>query len=137
LTHTSWRGWREQHPDTTVLSTSTGYNRGYTKSPYAGYEKSNQVFFPVTASSQQFDNKEWVLGVNIGETYKAYPFSELKKSSGFVNDVLSGRQVRIVYDRKNASATIIDEQGKEIPAVMSFWFAWYAFYPDTEVYLSP
>jgi len=30
-------------------------------------------------------------------------------------------------------ARAIDRHGKEIPTVIVYWFAWYAFHPDTEV----
>jgi hypothetical protein len=137
LTHTSWLDWKNQHPDSLVLSTNTGYSRDYSKSPYGGYEKSNKIFFPVSASDQRFHNKEWVLGVNIGETYKAYPFSELKKVTSPVKDKIAGQQIEVIFDRENSSARALDEQGREIPTVMAYWFAWYAFHPDTKVFQAP
>jgi len=137
LIHTSWEGWREQHPESVVLSTNTGYSRDYTKSPYGGYEKSNEIFFPVSASDQRFHNKEWVLGVNIGETFKAYPFSELGKIASPVIDSISGHRVEVIFDRENKSAIVRDEKGREMPSIMSYWFAWYAFHPDTEVFQAP
>jgi len=137
LTHTSWQDWITRHPDSLVLSTNTGYKRDYSKSPYGGYEKSNQIFFPVSASNKRFHKKEWVLGINIGKTFKAYPFSELAKTSGRIEEDISGQVITILFDRKNSSASARDEQGKEIPTVMSFWFAWYAFHPDTKIFLAP
>jgi hypothetical protein len=137
LTHTSWLDWKDQHPDSLVLSTNTGYTRDYSKSPYGGYEKSNKIFFPVSASDQRFHNKEWVLGVNIGEIYKAYPFSELEKTTSPVKDKISGELIEVIFDRENSSARALDEQGREIPTVMAYWFAWYAFHPDTKVFQAP
>ncbi len=137
LTHTSWRDWKTQHPDSSVLTTDTGYARDYTKSPYSGYEKSSEIFFPVSSSDQRFHKKEWVLGINIGNTYKAYPFSELAKTASSIKDKVSGQWVEIIYDRENNSASAKDEQGRFIPTIMSYWFAWYAFHPDTDVYQAP
>jgi len=134
LTHTSWQYWQTKYPDSLVLSTNTGYTRDYSKSPYVGYEKSNKIFFPVSSSDQRFHNKEWVLGVNIGESFKAYPFSELKKTTSPVIDSISGHRVEVFFDRENSSASARDEQGREMPTVMAYWFAWYAFHPDTEVF---
>ena len=134
LTHTSWQDWQTQHPDSLVLSTNTGYTRDYSKSPYGGYEKRNEIFFPVSASDQRFHNKEWVLGVNIGESFKAYPFSELEKTTSPVIDSISGHRVEVFFDRENSSASARDEQGREMPTLMAYWFAWYAFHPDTEVF---
>jgi hypothetical protein len=28
----------------------------------------------------------------------------------------------------------MDADGRQIPAVTAFWFAWYAFHPDTEIF---
>jgi len=134
LTHTSWQDWKTQYPDSSVLSTNTGYKRDYTKSPYDGYEKSNQIFFPVSASDQRFHNKEWVLGVKIGGIYKAYPFSELEKTTGPVKDNISGQLIEVIFDSENNTARALDEQGRDINTVMSYWFAWVAFHPDTEVF---
>jgi len=39
-----------------------------------------------------------------------------------------------VYDRTNETARIIAESGDELPTLMAFWFAWYAFHPDSEIY---
>jgi hypothetical protein len=137
LTHTSWQDWKTQYPDSRVLSTNTGFKRDYSKSPYGGYEKSNQIFFPVSASDQRFHNKEWVLGVNIGGIYKAYPFSELEKTTHPVKEYVSGQLIEVIFDRENKTARVLDEQGRDINSVMAYWFAWYAFHPDTEVFQAP
>ena len=42
--------------------------------------------------------------------------------------------VRIEFDPGNRTGRILDADGKEIPTTIAFWFAWYAFFPDTEVY---
>ncbi len=35
--NTTWRAWREEHPDTQLLSFVTGYPRDYKVDPYAAY----------------------------------------------------------------------------------------------------
>ncbi|SMN16143.1 hypothetical protein CRYPA_24 [uncultured Candidatus Thioglobus sp.] len=45
-THTTWGGWKEQHSDTLVLSTDTGYSRDYTRNPYGNYGASRTLYFP-------------------------------------------------------------------------------------------
>lgn len=32
------------------------------------------------------------------------------------------------------ASVVTDADGKEIPSVRAFWFAWFAFYPDTEIF---
>lgn len=133
--NTTWGNWNEKYPNSLVLSYDTGFIRDYDKNPYPNYESSTSVFFPVSDRNPLFHPKENVLGVEIDGKYKAYPFSELEKSkAGVVNDTFQGQALRIVYDAKHKSAEVFDDSGKPVPAITNFWFAWYAFHPDTEVY---
>lgn len=134
MAHTTWRDWREHHPDTIVLSNQTGYSRDYSHSPYAGYELSNRVWFPVKNKSQKYHPKELIIGVNVDGNIKAYPFTELSKGPNKITDTLGQTDLRIEFDSGNRTGRILDMDGNEIPSTIAFWFAWYAFFPDTEVY---
>lgn len=134
IDHTRWSDWRQRHPDTLVLSTETGYQRDYSRSPYLDYESSRKLWFPVPAQDDRYHPKEQVLGVEVDGSFKAYPFVELEKSAGDVHDTLSGREIIVTYDRRNRAATAAFVDGDRLPAVTAFWFAWYAFHPDTGVY---
>jgi len=133
-THTSWEDWLARHPGTLVLSEDTGFVRHYSRDPYVGYDANPVILFPVANSSSRFDTKEVVLGLELDGRYKAYPFSELAKTEGEIVDKLGGREVRIVYDPKHRTAHVRDMAGKELPSLMTYWFAWYAFYPQGEVF---
>ncbi|MDX2458137.1 MAG: DUF3179 domain-containing protein [Gammaproteobacteria bacterium] len=132
--HTQWADWKQRYPATRVLSTETGYRRDYTKSPYQGYEKTADLFFPVRARDDRYHPKESVLGVEITGRFKAYPFVELEKSGGDVHDTFAGQTMVVKYDKQYRTAVAADGQGHTLPGVIAFWFAWYAFHPDTEVY---
>lgn len=134
LTHTRWQDWQQRHPDTLVLSTDTGYRRDYSRSPYAGYSKSRELFFPVQARDDRYHPKELVLGLELDGRFKAYPFSELKKSGGVVHDLFAGQQIEVRYDAANKNAAVFDKEGRALVGVTSFWFAWYAFHPETRVF---
>ena len=133
--NTTWENWKEKHPKTLVLSYETGFDRDYDINPYPNYESSISVFFPVSDRNALFHPKEYVLGIEINGKFKAYPFSELGKSkSGVVHETFQGQSLKIVYDAKHKSTEIFDGSGKPVPSITNFWFAWYAFHPDTEVY---
>ncbi len=132
--HTRWAEWRQRHPETQVLSTDTGYHRDYSSNPYQGYEKSRKLWFPVQAQDDRYHPKETVLGVELDGHFKAYPFVELGKTGGDVHDTLAGRKIVVQYDQDSHSATAAVVNGDMLPAVTAFWFAWYAFHPDTGVY---
>ncbi len=137
LMHTTWADWRQRYPDSLVLSTHTGYARDYTRSPYAGYERSRALYFSVREQDQRHHPKEWVLGIEINGHFKAYPFVELEKSSDPVRDTLGGHNVVVRYDRRHRTAVAIDDNGDVLPAITAYWFAWYAFHPTTERYHAP
>ena len=81
-----------------------------------------------------FDNKEVVLGLDLDGSRKAYPFGELAKTEGVIADKLAGRDIRVSYDAQHRTARVLDGNGKELPSVMTYWFAWYAFYPESAVF---
>ena len=132
--HTTWLDWRQCHPATLVLSRDTGEVRDYDRNPYAGYEKQRAILFPVRFRAHGYHPRERVLGVEIDGHFKAYPFAELAKGNGVVRDRLGGRTLLVRFDARHLNATAQDADGKPLPGVLAFWFAWYAFHPETLVY---
>ena len=74
------------------------------------------------------------MGLEIDGRFKAYPFDELKRAPAQFADEFQGIRFEVQYDHKNKTAQIIDARGEAIPTVLAFWFAWYAFHPNTEIY---
>jgi hypothetical protein len=94
------------------------------------------LYFPVEFLSRLYHPKERVLGVEVDGVFKAYPFAELSKREGpqTLLDTLAGKRLRIEYDLPSRSGRVFGESGAEIPVINSFWFAWYGFHPQTEVF---
>jgi len=133
--NTTWKNWKEQYPNTLVLSEDTGFNRNYSLNPYPGYETSDAIYFPLSNYDDRFKPKELVIGIEVNGKYKAYPFSTLNKlQKKEITDVFQSKTLTIIYDSEANSAEIFDKQGNKLPAVTNFWFAWVAFYPDTLVF---
>ena len=136
LAHTTWSDWLERHPHTLVLSTKTGYLRSYSTNPYAGYEESRKLYFQVNHKSPKtYHPKERVLGLNASGVYKAYPFVELNKhgQSQFV-DTVNEQSFTIEWDQEHQSGGIKDSGNNEVSVMQAFWFAWFGFHPETEVF---
>ena len=133
-THTSWGRWKALHPDTQVLSDNTGYRRNYDRDPYQGYDTSERLMFGVNATNRKYHPKQKVIGLKLGTASKSYAFSELDKIKSPLKDVVGKTSIRIFYDRKTRTAVIHDENNREIPSVVGFWFAWYAFHPETKIF---
>lgn len=132
--NTSWKNWQNQHSQTKVLSTNTGFSKDYTRDPYPEYYESEKVWFPVVNTNDAMHPKTKILGLEINGIFKAYPFSELNKSKGTIHDVVNGQDLLIHYDKKGKSAYITDTENNTIVSTTLFWFAWAAFHPDTEIY---
>jgi hypothetical protein len=169
---TTWKEWRTEHPDTTVLDLRTGYERDYTPGrPYGRYFASPDTMFPVSPRSDRLRPKDLVFAVSIGAVHKAYPFDVFKRRPvvndrvGTANVVVLGttetRSVR-AYERETltfgsgsapgelietttGSRWRVEEErllepltGRTLPRVggrMVYWFGWYAFYPEADVYV--
>ncbi|MGR5286598.1 DUF3179 domain-containing protein [Vibrio maritimus] len=131
-----WSNWLQRYPDTKVLSTETGYRRDYEGDPYAGYAEHPNLYFPVANQApSQYHQKEMVLGVLLGDSAVAFPFSELEKQDKMSFEYLLGNQTYTIHwDSHNQSAWITDKDGQTLASTLLFWFAWYAFYPDTQVF---
>ncbi len=134
VVHVPWKEWRRQHPNSEVLSLNTGSNRDYSTDPYAGYDRTERLFFPVSKNDRRYSRKTWVLGLQSKGVSKVWPFPELAKTDGKVMDTFAGQPVEIRYDAAQSTASAHDADGNLLPAVRAYWFAWYGFYPDTEVY---
>ena len=129
----TWREWKKEHLDSEVLSQETGYVRAYGRDPYGEYYEDSFVWFPVENNDDRVHPKTVILGIEVEGLFKAYKEQDVKEL-GLIEDSMSENRVRI--ERDNAGAVHITnlETGKEIVAQRGFWFAWYAFHPDTELY---
>lgn len=137
LAHTTFADWRDRHPDTLVLTPETGYSRDYNRDPYRGYASSAKLFFKVSQLDKRHHPKELVIGLEINGRFKAYPFSALERTRGELRDTLGGRTLIVRFDARHRTGAVHDAaSGAEIPSVIAYWFAWYAFHPDTEVFES-
>ncbi|PCI40366.1 MAG: hypothetical protein COB53_01175 [Elusimicrobia bacterium] len=130
--HTTWKKWKKLFPKTLVQSFDTGFRRDYNRDPYVGYENDPGTYFPVGPKDKRLHPKEWVLGVAIGNSRKAYPVKKCSKR--VIKDTLGGKQLEIHCDPKARSAYVRDSKGRELPSTQAYWFAWSSFYPQTNVY---
>lgn len=135
----SWGAWKERYPDSKVLSTETGHPRSYGRAPYAGYDRTESTYFPVPKTREELRNKAWVVGVVLDGLSKAYPIKELRAlGSTPLEDRVGDTQLTVTYDEDRDWVVVTDRAtGKVIPNVRSYWFAWQAFYPRTELFALP
>ncbi len=112
LVETTWKQWREAHPQTTVLTLDTGFDRPYGEYPYGNYSllTTEDTLFPSSQWSRARPAKELVLGIREGSAAVAYPFGALadRGDAVAVNDQVGTREVLVTYLFSRASARAFD-----------------------------
>ena len=99
---TTWQEWREQHPDTTVLSRNTGVyppevyeSETAPSSFYFEYRNSPRTMFPIWQRDDSLNTKDQVIIVRADGVSKAYSLQALQ-SERVVNDQVGGVNVVLV-----------------------------------------
>jgi hypothetical protein len=133
--HLTWKAWKEKHPQGQVLSTDTGYQRNYSSDAYSSYFASEDIMFPVPITRHELAKKTWVLGVIIKGKAKAYPLDDLI-SKKVIHDQIANHKITIQYDASQKYPKVTNEKGKKVLSVMVYWFAWQAFYPQTDLWVN-
>ena len=129
----TWGEWKREHPESEVLSRDTGFSRSYGRDPYGSYYKHSTLMFPVEHDDRRIHPKTVIFGIEVGGVYKAYKEEDVMKKGTF-EDSVAGVAIRVNRDPAGIVSFTNMDSGKEIVKERDFWFAWYAFHPDTLVY---
>jgi hypothetical protein len=130
---TTWQDWQTRYPQTSVLSDQTGHVRDYRTNPYGGYFAVPNLMFPAKPVSDRLPVKSLVLGLWSGGQARAYPLTSFDPQGETLDQQLDGKHFRLAYDGRHRSLRVT-EADDGLQWMYSFWFAWYAFRPHTEVY---
>lgn len=142
---TTWGRWRDEYPETLVLTDETGYVRNYDKDPYgaysygsdsdpaAGYYVDDSVLYPLMNEDERFGPKEVFVCARdaMSETAVAFRKERLRDEGEPTVETERGEYVA-AYDEALDTATV-ERDGEPLVAFDAMWFAWAAFYPGTEV----
>lgn len=119
LVETTWKDWKEQYPETLVLSLKTGHVRPYQEDPYGIHA-------------------ERALGVIVGGQTKAYTFDQLKKVKQFpLRDRVGEQNVLIHFRKETQKAWATDAEGEPVESFLTYFRAWESFYPESESFKAP
>ena len=89
--------FRDSFPDGEVLSQDTGFSYPYGVNPYAGYSTRERPYeFVQGPIDPRFPALERVVGVTVGDTAKAFPFSVISPV-GTVNDTIGGAPIVVLW----------------------------------------
>lgn len=110
----TWTAFKTAYPYGQVLSRNTGWDRDYTQDPYTqqSYYESADIWFPLSHEDERLYAKSLVLGLERQGVFMAFPVDSLDASDTIPID--------------------LDETDILQP---SYWFAWAAMHPETQIYL--
>jgi len=128
-----WRDWKPEHPDSEVLSRDTGFVRSYGNDPYGSYYEDSYLLFPVENEDNRIHPKTPVVGIEVDGDYKAYRVSDLDDNP-IIEDTFNGANIKVEKLEDGRIVITNLDTNEEIVKEGDFWFAWYAFHPETELY---
>lgn len=111
LIWTTWQRWRDQHPNTRVLSTDTGHAKNYNRDPYGSYNPrnglyaNNDLLFPALRSDGRYDKKTVVMGARTAEGAVAFLKDALRENR-LMSGEISTTPVLAVYDTRFDTAYV-------------------------------
>lgn len=132
---TTWGTWREMYPQTSLLSTDTGFpSKPYGFYPYGSYQTNNLIIPPpevVKLEDGRLHRKERVLGINVGTSSKVYPISSFGSDVTVINDrvgimdvVATGSSTKnfaAIFNRQLEDCTVLEFTAvqDQLPIVMT------------------
>jgi hypothetical protein len=142
---TTWRAWKQLHPDTTVLAgTEEGLDIDYEKNPVLprNYENVFDVLYPIygfNLTETPLAPKAHVIGVHAdgAAAARAYPctlLQALPEAERMFQDKLGEKDITVTYDADANILEATDAEGNALPADAAYWIAWHGAYPKTTVW---
>ena len=164
LIWTTWEQWRDQYPDTEVLTGDEDHVRDYGRDPYGsynpkgGYYEEESTLFPKLNPDDSFHPKRMFLGARTSEGAAAFPKPALREK-GTITGTIGGDPIVAVHDPRfgtgyvyrnpdGTAVTLEDGQAilgesahdpdalplDRVYAFDAMWFAWSGFYPDSTIH---
>lgn len=109
---TTWVEWKTRHPETTVLSLNTKYNRNYNEGiAYKDYFADDELMFNVPKIDRKLKNKQSILAIRLPDiTEKTIAISTkfLNKKSLYQNQ-LARKKFVVLTDKSGANRVYFSE----------------------------
>lgn len=130
--------WKKAFPQGEVLSRETGAVRFYGTNPYGSYFSVTNLALSLTRSQDdRLPPDAFIYGLVINDRAKAY-FLETVKQKGEVVDNFAETTIILRYDQNldvvRVFKKLTDNDQQRLNPFSSFWFAWTAAHPETELY---
>jgi len=139
-TTATWASWQESNPETVIITRDLGFRRDYTNDPFATYSDrlnaGGDTPFPVNPDALadgRLPPAARIIAIEAGGESTAVPVDLLNLE---LEVDVGGESFVIVPDLTGgAEAFSVNAAGERSPAPSrsTFWFAYVAAFPDTEV----
>ena len=99
---------------------------------------SDRTIFPVGHQDARFKNKVPIIGVKLSKIARAYRIEDIRGAKdGIVRDTIGegedAAEIELRVDPKTGAIQVVKLPDKA-QVIHTFWFAWVAYYPKTQVY---
>jgi len=130
-TVTTWDEWRKAHPKTTVLAPSLDLERyRATRRSYIRYRKRGEPVRAFLGEKVEVPDTHEAMDVctivGRGEDARCYPHSALPEGET--------KHHGLTIVRKKDTVVVKDAEGKLVPSMQAYWFAFHAFFPEGKVW---
>jgi hypothetical protein len=111
LVWTTWDRWQTQHPETSVLSTDTGYAKNYNRDPYGrynprgGYYETANTLFPTLNQDERYEPKRVFMGARTAQGAAAF-LKDAVRENGVMTGEIGDTPVLAVHDTRYDSAFV-------------------------------
>lgn len=112
--------FERRFPKGMVLSTDTGFRREYGFDPYADYDVSDEIYFPLSFLDQRLPPKEIVYVASTEGKSIALKLDDLKALG---SATISIGRTKITAKLNDGSVEVRDSRGRIIPGYFAMWFS--------------
>ena len=91
------------------------------------------MIFPVDDEDNRVHAKTVIFGIEVNNEFTAYRESDLLENP-VINDVVNNVNIKVERFSDGIVKITNLDTNEEIVKERDFWFAWYAFHPDTSLY---
>lgn len=100
--------WKSLHTNTKVLTKNLGFNRNYDLDPYEGSDRPElPAGWPISNEDSRLLPREKVLGIQVGQEFKAYSLTQLKNA--VINDEIGGKKL-VIFSTDTESGFVYERE---------------------------
>lgn len=125
---TTWKHWREMHPNTKVMVVED--QKGF---PYVYRNRQPGTPRPKTRP-QKHDTSNLGLGLVVSGHAIYFPFRELSKATTPMDIEIADQTITVNYEKDAFTAWAEDANGRLLAGVLAYQNGWLDFFPESEIF---